>query len=103
MNINSTEALKLMGRVFDYLDGVISDYGLYIFVGFVYLLIPFSVWALSGGLRRKLLRGKPLPHVQPIIVLHIPVGSPPQPTETFDPFPPPHNSPCCDHDDCPLD
>ena len=26
MNINSTEALKLMGRVFDYLDGVISDY-----------------------------------------------------------------------------
>jgi hypothetical protein len=102
MNINSTEALKLIEPAFDFLDGVISDYGLYIFVGFVYALIPFSIWALSGELRRNLLRGKPMPHGQPVIVLHIPVGIPPQPTETFDPFPPLYEPPRYDHDDYPL-
>ena len=102
MNINSTEALKLIQPVFDFLDGIISDYGLYIFVAFIYALIPFSVWALSGGLRRKLLRGKPMPYVQPVIVIHLPVA-PPRPAESFEPFPPFHEPPCRDHDDYPLD
>jgi hypothetical protein len=92
------KAIELMQSVFDFLSRVISDYGVYIFLGFVYLLIPFAIWALSGGLRRKLLKGKPMPHVPPVIVIQLP-GAPPRPEETFDPFPPLRDPPCCDHDD----
>ncbi|MFZ1073820.1 MAG: hypothetical protein WAO21_10345 [Verrucomicrobiia bacterium] len=101
MHLNSPELLQ---PVFDFLDGVIRDYGLYIFVGLVYLLIPFLVWTLSGGLRRKLLHGKPMPHVPPVIVIYMPVGRPTPPPAPFDPFPPYHELPCCGHDDnCCLD
>ena len=95
-------SIDLLQPVFDFLDDVIRDYGLYVFMGFVYLLIPFSVWALSGELRRKLLGGKPMPHVPPVIVIHLP-GPPPQPPEPFNPFPPYHEPPRCDHDDYDLD
>ena len=74
--------------VFDFLDGIIRDYGLNIFVGFVYVLIPFTAWALSGGLRWKLLRGKSMRQVPPVIVIHLPVGRPTPPTESYNPFPP---------------
>lgn len=95
--------LKLTLRVFDFLNQVIQEDGLYIFMGFTYLLIPFMVWVLSGGLRRKLSKGKPVPHVQPIIVVQIPVGRPTPPPEPFDPFPPLQDPPRCDHDDHFLD
>lgn len=90
--------LKLLIPVFEFLDGIISDYGLYIFIGFIYLLIPFSVWVLSGGLRRKLLRGKPLPHIPPVIVVYLPFEQP-LPPEPFEQFPPYQEPPCYDHDD----
>lgn len=79
--------LKAINPAFEILDDFVSNYGLYIFMGFVYLLIPFTIWALSGGLRRKLVKGKPMPHVPPMIVIHLP-GSPPPPAQPFDPFPP---------------
>ena len=92
------KAFELMQSAFKFLDGIIADDGLYIFIGFVYLLIPFTVWVLSGGLRRKLLKGKPIPHVPPVIVIQLP-GAPSRQPETFDPFPP-LRDPCCDcHDD----
>ena len=94
------KAIELMQSAFNFLDGIIADDGLYIFGGFIYALIPFSIWALTGGLRRKLLKGKYMPRVSPVIVLHLPVGSPPAPVETFNPFPPPPESPGCDRDDC---
>jgi hypothetical protein len=81
------KALELEVSALDHLGGVIADYGLYIFVAFAYLLIPFSIWALSGGLRRKLLKGKPMPHIQPGIVIHFPIGRPTPPPEPVDPFP----------------
>jgi hypothetical protein len=91
------QAIEVVQSAFEFLDGVIHDDGIYIFIGFVYLLIPIAIWAMSGGLRRKLLKGKPMPHVPPVIVIHLP-GSPARPTETFDPFPPLRDSPDCDHD-----
>jgi hypothetical protein len=91
------KAIELVQSAFEFLDGVIRDDGLYIFIGFVYLLIPFTIWAVSGGLRRKLLKGKPMLHVPPVIVIHLP-GSPPRAAETFDPFPPLRDPPDCDHD-----
>jgi hypothetical protein len=89
--------------VFDFLDGLLRDYGDILFMVFTYAAIPFLIWVLCGGLRRKLLKGKPIPHVPPGIVLHIPIGRPTPPPEPFNPFPPYHEPPGCDHDDYYLD
>ena len=97
MNTNLTDALKFVPRVFDSLNTVIQEYGVYIFMGLVFLLIPFGVWTLSGGLRKKLLKGKPMTHAAPVIVIPLP-GAPPQPQETFNPFPPLQDPPRCDCD-----
>ncbi len=92
------KAIELVQSAFEFLDGIIRDDGLYIFIGFVCLLIPFTIWAVGGGLRRKLLKGKPMPHVPPVIVFYQP-GMPPRPPETFDPFPPLRDPPDCEHHD----
>ena len=88
--------------MFEFLDTVIEDYGLYLFMGFVYVAIPFLVWVLCGGLRRRLLKGRPMTHVPPVIVIPLP-GRPPQPPETFNPFPPYHQPPHSDCNDAGLD
>ena len=93
------KALELEQSVLKFLDGVIADYGLYIFMGLVFLLIPILVWVLSGGMRRTLLKGKPMPHVTAVIGVQIPIGRPMPPPEPFDPFPPLHYPPDCGHDD----
>jgi hypothetical protein len=95
MRLNEAELLR---SVFDFLDTVIDDYGLYLFMGFVYVAIPFLVWVLCGGLRRRLLKGRPMPHLPPVILIHLP-GRPPEPPETFNPFPPYHDRPDCHCDD----
>jgi len=86
------KALELEASVLKSLDGIIADYGPYLFIGVVLLLITFGIWVLSGGLRRKLLKeGKPMPNTRPVIFIHLP-GPPPTPPDMFDPFPPPHHS-----------
>ena len=84
MRINGPELLQ---PVFDFLDGLIRDHGDTLFMVFTYAAIPFLVWVLCGGLRRKLLRGKQMPHVPPVIVIHMPVGRPTPPSEPFQPVP----------------
>jgi hypothetical protein len=93
------KALELEQSVFKFLDGVISDYGVYIFMVLVFLLIPFLAWVLSGGLRRKQLKGKPTPHVMAAIGVQITIGRPTPPPEPLESFPPMRDPPCCDHDD----
>ncbi len=93
------KALELEQSVLIFLDGVIADYGLYIFMGLVFLLIPILAWVLSGGLRRKLLKGKPMSDVTAVIGVQIPIGRPTPPPEQFDPFPSLHDPPDCGHDD----
>ena len=72
MRLNPVELLQ---PVFEFLDGLIRDDGDILFMVFVYVAIPFLAWVLSGGLRRKLYRGKPAPHVT--IWVYIPIGRPP--------------------------
>jgi len=96
MNPHPVHALD---PVFEFLDGLIRDHGDTLFMVFIYAAIPFLIWVLCGGLRRKLLKGKPMPHVPPVIVVHIPIGRPTPPPEPFNPFPPYHEPPGCDHDD----
>lgn len=79
---------ELLQPVFDFLDSLIRDHGDTLFVVFTYAAIPFLIWVFYGGLRRKLLKGKPTPHVPPVIVIHIPVGRPTPSPEPFNPFPP---------------
>jgi len=92
------KALGLEQSVLKFLDEVIADYGLYIFMGLVFLLIPVLAWVSSGGLRRKLLKGKSLTNVPPVIVVHLP-GEPPRPPDNFEQFPPLHDPPDCGHDE----
>lgn len=90
---------KLLQTVFDFLATVIDDYGLYLFMGFVYAVVPFCAWILFGGSRRKSsAEQSPPPR---IIVIHQPAERTPS-EETFDPFPPPREPDWSD-DDRPCD
>jgi hypothetical protein len=93
------KALELEVSALKHLDGFIDEHALFFLVGAIYLLLALLVWVLSGGLRRKLWKGKPIPLVRPVIVVQIPVGRPPPPPEPFDPFPPYQEPPDCDCDD----
>ena len=92
------KGLEYEQSVLKFLDGVIADYGVYIFVGIVFLLILFLAWVLSGGLRRKLFKGKSVPHVTAVIGVQIPIGRTAPSPELFDSHPPLHDPPNCDQD-----
>jgi hypothetical protein len=91
------KTLKLEVSALDALTGFMRDHALWFFIGAIYLLLALLVWVLSGALRRK--GEKPMPHIRPVMVVHIPIGQSPPPPEPFDPpyWEPP---PCdCDWDD----
>jgi hypothetical protein len=50
MNLNPAE---LLNPVFNALDALIQNYGVYLYLVFVWLSLAVIVWILSGGLRRK--------------------------------------------------
>ena len=84
--------VELLLPVFDFLNGIVRDYGDILFILFVFAAIPFLIWVLSGGLRRKLYRGGPAPHVRAGIAVHLPIGRPTSAPEQLEPFPP-HQDP----------
>lgn len=96
MRINSTGLLR---PVFDFFDGLIREHGDSLFIVFTCVAIPFLIWVFCGGLRRKLLEGKPMPRVLPVIVVDIPIGRPPPPPEPFAPFSPAYEPSRFDDDD----
>ena len=49
MNLNP----KVLDPVFHFLDGIIAEYGDYLFLAFVWLSLLVLAWVFSGGLRRK--------------------------------------------------
>lgn len=92
------KALHLEASALKSLDGIIADYGPYIFLGVAILLMTFGIWVLSGGMRRKLLKGRSLPYARSVIFIRLP-GPPPPPPDTFELFPPPHHYRHWDCDD----
>jgi hypothetical protein len=46
-------APEMLLPVLDLMDGLISEYGLYLFMGFTVFCLVIIAWVLSGGLRPK--------------------------------------------------
>ena len=44
----------LLNPIFNALDALISDYGVYLYLVFVWLALLAIAWILSGGLRKRL-------------------------------------------------
>ncbi len=53
MNLN-LELLKLLPPIFNALDALIEDYGVYLYLVFVWLALAVIGWIFSGGLRRRM-------------------------------------------------
>ena len=44
---------ELLDPIFNFLDALIQNYGVYLYLVFVWLSLAVIGWVLSGGLRRK--------------------------------------------------
>jgi hypothetical protein len=72
--------LDVLGPVFHFLDEVIANDGVYLYLVFVWLCLILITWILRGGLRRKQRPGNSAVVVPGIIITtRPPVESPPLP------------------------
>lgn len=78
MNLN-LELLKLFPPLFNALDSLIEDYGVYLYLVFVWLAVAAIAWIISGGLRRKQPRGNFATVIPCIIVIAQPPRQPEPP------------------------
>jgi hypothetical protein len=74
MNLNPT----VLDPVFHFLDWIISEWGVYLFLAFVWLSLILIAWIFSGGLRRKFPNQ---PHVSAGIGIIIQLHKPAPPKE----------------------
>jgi hypothetical protein len=83
MNLNPT----VLDPVFQFLDWVIAEDGVYLFLAFVWLSLILIAWIFNGGLRRKF-PNQPDVHASIGIIIQ-PHASPPPPAiiiHEFDPL-----------------
>lgn len=76
MSFNPAE---LLNPVFNFLDALISDYGVYLYLVFVWLSLAVIAWVLSGGLRRRRPPGNSVTVNFGIIFTTRPPNQPPPP------------------------
>jgi hypothetical protein len=65
MNLNPADVLN---PVFNALDALISNYGVYLYLVFVWLSLGAIAWVLGGGLRRKRPQGNSAMIISGIII-----------------------------------
>jgi len=53
MNLE-VEFLKTLPRFFNVLDGLIADYGVYLYLVLVWLALAVVAWIINGGLRKRM-------------------------------------------------
>ena len=58
----------MLNPVFNFLDALISNYGVYLYLVFVWLSLALIAWVLSGGLRRKRPQGNSAMIISGIII-----------------------------------
>ena len=68
--------LDILNPVFHFLEGIIAEWGVYLFLAFVWLSVLVLAWVFSGGLRRKFPNQ---PHVSAGIGIVIQSHAPPLP------------------------
>jgi hypothetical protein len=73
MNLNPATVLD---PVFHFLDGIIEEWGVDLFLAFAWLSLLVLAWVFSGGLRRKFPNQ---PHVRAGIGIFIQPHAPPPP------------------------
>jgi hypothetical protein len=84
MNLNPATVLN---PVFNALDALIADYGVYLYLVFVWLSLGAIAWVLGGGLRRKRSHGNSTMIIPGIIFTTRPPNQSPPPIiiTDFDP------------------
>ena len=69
----------VLNPIFNALDALISNYGVYCYLVFVWLSVALIAWVLSGGLRRKRPQGNSATIIPGIIFSMRPPIQPPSP------------------------
>ena len=76
MNLNPATVLN---PVFNALDALIADYGVYLYLVFVWLSLGAIAWVLGGGLWRKRPQGNSAMIISGIIITTLPPMHQPPP------------------------
>ena len=76
MNLNPADVLN---PVFNALDALISNYGVYLYLVFVWLSLGAIAWVLGGGLWRKRPQGNSAMIISGIIITTLPPMHQPPP------------------------
>ena len=76
MNLN-LELLKLLPPIFNALDALIENYGIYLYLVFVWLALAVIAWIFSGGLRKRMKGNSATVIPGVIFTMHPPTQSPP--------------------------
>ena len=64
----SLNPATVLNPVFNFLDALISNYGVYLYLAFVWLSLAVIAWVLGGGLRRKRPQGNSAMIISGIII-----------------------------------
>ena len=75
MNLNPAE---LLNPIFNALDSLIENEGVYLYLGFVWLALLAIAWIFSGGLRKRM-KGNSTTVIPAIIFTMQPPSQPPPP------------------------
>ncbi len=77
MNLYPADVLN---PIFNALDALISNYGVYLYLLFVWLSLVVIAWVLGGGLRRETITGNSATIIPGIIFTMRPPNQSPPPT-----------------------